>query len=69
MKDPKSARFYPLPKTHKSLHNVPGCSVLYSSGYYTENIFSFLNHHLQPVAKVVKSYIKSLSLCYVLWMV
>ena len=58
MKDPKSARLYILPKTHKSLHNVPGRPVTYSSGYYTENISSFLNHHLQPVAKAVKSYIK-----------
>ena len=28
------------------------------SGYSTENIFSFLDHHLQPPAQAVKSYIK-----------
>ena len=26
--------------------------------YYTENISSFLDHHLQPLAQPVKSYIK-----------
>ena len=58
MKDPKFARFYLLPKIHKRLHNVPGRPVISNSGYYTENISSFLDHHLQPLAQVVKSYIK-----------
>ena len=48
MKDPKFSR----------LHDVPGRSVIYISGYYTENISSFLDHHLQPLAQAVKSYIK-----------
>ena len=58
MKDPKFARFYLLPKIHKRLHNVPGRPVISNSGYYTENISSFLDHHLQPLAQAVKSYIK-----------
>ena len=58
MKDPKFARFYLLPKIHKRLHNVPGRPVISNSGYYTENISSFLDHHLQPLAQPVKSYIK-----------
>ena len=58
MKDPKFARFYLLPKIHKRLHNVPGRPVISNSGYYTENISSFLDYHLQPLAQVVKSYIK-----------
>ena len=58
MKDPKFARFYLLPKIHKRLHNVPGRPVISNSGYYTENISSFLDHHLQPLAPAVKSYIK-----------
>ena len=58
MKGPKFARFYLLPKIHKRLHNVPGRPVISNSGYYTENISSFLDHHLQPLAQAVKSYIK-----------
>ena len=58
MKDPKFARFYLLPKICKRLHNVPGRPVISNSGYYTENISSFLDHHLQPLAQAVKSYIK-----------
>ena len=58
MKDPKFARFYLLPKIHKRLHNVPGRPVISNSGYYTETISSFLDHHLQPLDQAVKSYIK-----------
>ena len=50
-KDPKFARFYLLPKIHKRLHNVPGRPVISNCGYYTENISSFLDYHLQPLAK------------------
>ena len=58
MKDPKFASFYLLPKTHKWLRNVPGRPVITNSGHYAENISSFLDHHLQSLAQVVKSYIK-----------
>ena len=58
MKDPKFARFYLLPKTHKRLHNVPGRPVITNGGHYAENISSFLDHDLQPLAQAVKSYIK-----------
>ena len=58
MKDPKFSRFYLLPKTHKRLHNVPGRPVITNSGRYAENISSFLDHDLQPLAQAVKSYIK-----------
>ena len=57
-KDPKFARFYLLPKIHKRLHNVPGRPVISNCGYYTENISSFLDYHLKPLAKKVESYIK-----------
>ena len=53
LKNPKFARFYLLPKIHKSLHNAPGRSVISNCGFYTENISSFLNHHLQPIAQKV----------------
>ena len=58
MKDSKFAMFYLLPKIHKRLHVVPGRPVGSNSSYYTENIFSFLDHHLQTLARAVKSYIK-----------
>ena len=58
VKDPKFARFYLLPKIHKRLHNAPGRPVISNCGFYTENIFSFLHHHLQPVAQKVNSFIK-----------
>ena len=58
VKDPKFARFYLLPKIHKRLHNVPGRPVISNCGFYTENISSFLDHHLQPTAQKVNSFIK-----------
>ena len=69
MKYPKFVRFYLLPKIHKRLHNVPGRPVITNSGHYAENISSFLDHHLQPLAQVVRSYIKDTNeflkkLCY-----
>ena len=60
MKDPKFARFYLLTKIHKRLHNVPGRPVISNSGYYTETISSFLDHHLQPLAQAIKSTIGTL---------
>ena len=40
------------------MHDVPGRPVISNCGYYTENISSFLDFHLQPLAREVKSYIK-----------
>ena len=54
----KTSRFYLLPKIHKRLHNVPGRPVISNCGYYTENISSFLDYHLKPLAKKVEPYIK-----------
>ena len=33
---------------------ISGRPVMSSSGYYIENISSFLDHHLQPLAQAVK---------------
>ena len=57
-KDPKFARFYFLPKIHKQFYNVPGIPVVPNCGYYTENISSFLDYHLQYLGKKVEFYIK-----------
>ena len=56
--DPRLGRFYLLPKIHKRLNSVPGRPVISNCGYLTENISSFLDFHLQPLAKKIKSFIK-----------
>ena len=48
-------RFYLFPKILKRLHKVPGRPVISNCGYFTENISSFVDYHLQPL---VKSFIK-----------
>ena len=57
-KDPQFARFYLLSKIHKQLNNVPSRTVTANCAYYTENISTFLDFHLQPLAQAVKLYIK-----------
>ena len=42
-------------------NNVPGWPVISNCGYYTENISSFLDYQLQPLAQKEKSYIKDTS--------
>ena len=58
VKDPKLERFYLLPKVHKRVYDAPGRPVISNCGFYTENISSFLDFHLQPLAQELKSYIK-----------
>ena len=47
----KLGRFYLLPKIHKRLHNVRDRPVISSSSYFIENISSFLDFHLKPLAQ------------------
>ena len=56
--NPRLARFYLLPKIHKRLKGVPGRPVVSHVGFHTERISSFIDYHLQPLAKNVKSYVK-----------
>ena len=46
------------PTIHKRLSDVPGHLVLSNCGAPTEKVSKFLDHHLQPVIKEGKSYIK-----------
>ena len=57
----KFGRFCFLPKTHKSMHNIPGRPMISNCGFYTENISAFLDHQLKPIAIQVKSYIKEIN--------
>ena len=49
---------YLLPKIHKSLFDVPGHPVNSNCGTTTEIVSEFLDHHLQPVMKGGRSYVK-----------
>ena len=42
----------------KRLHNAPARPVVSNSSYFTDNISSFLDFHLKPLAQKVKSYIQ-----------
>ena len=50
---------YLLPKTRKRLYNFLGRPVISNCGTSTEKMSEFLDHHLQPVMKGGKSYIKA----------
>ena len=52
-------KMYLLPKTRKRLYNFLGRPVISNCGTSTENMSEFLDHHLQPVMKGGKSYIKA----------
>ena len=58
LSSPRFARFYLLLRVHKRLHDVPVSPVILNCGFYKENISSFLDHHLQPIAQKVNSFIK-----------
>ena len=58
MNDSKLGRFYLFPKIYKRLHNVPGRPVISNSSYFTDDISSFLDFYLKPLAQKVKSYIQ-----------
>ena len=49
---------YFLPKIHKRLNNVPERPVISNCRTPTEKLSEFLDHHLQPVMKTGKFYIK-----------
>ena len=37
---------------------MPGRPAISNSGFYTENISSFIEYHLKPLAQNVKSYVR-----------
>ena len=54
-------KMYLLPKIHKRIYNVAGCPVISNCGTPTEKMSKFLDHHLQPVTKGAKSYVKDIN--------
>ena len=54
--DPRTPKFYALPKIHKK-----GNPVVSSINCHTSNIPKFVDHPLQPIVKQIPSYIKDLN--------
>ena len=52
------SKMHILLKIHKRLNDVPRCPVISNCSTPTKNLFKFLDHHLQPIMKVWKPYIK-----------
>ena len=53
---PRTPRFYITPKIHK--RGNPGYPVVSSFNYHTVNISKYIGYHLQPIVKLIPSYIK-----------
>ena len=51
-------KMYLLPKIHKRLFDVPGRPAISNCGIPIEKASEFLDHHLQPVMKGGRSYVK-----------
>ena len=56
VENPKTAKFYLLPKIHKK--GNPGRPITNAIGCPTSKIAEFVNHQLQPMVEKLKSYIK-----------
>ena len=57
-KKPKAARFYLLPKIHKSITSPPGRPIISSNGCPTERISAFVDTLLKPLVTTVPSFIR-----------
>ena len=55
-KDPRTPKFYMLPKVHKP--NNPGRPIIAAINSPTTNLSRYVDHHLQPLAEKLPSYIK-----------
>ena len=54
--DPKSGRFYILPKIHKT--GNPDRPIASSNSHPSERISQFVDHHLKPLVHTTHSFIK-----------
>jgi hypothetical protein len=54
----RPAKFYTLPKIHKSLENPPGRPIMSGNNHPTEMLSQFVDLHINPMLKHIGSYIK-----------
>ena len=54
--NPKTSRFYMLPKVHKK--GNPGRPIISAIDNHTSSIAAYVDHHLQPLAEQLPSYVK-----------
>jgi hypothetical protein len=54
----KTARFYLLPKIHKGINPPPGRPIVSANGCPTERISQLVDHFLNPLSNLHKSYVK-----------
>ena len=57
-KEPKTPRFYTLPKIHKSTQPPPGHPILSANQSPTEQISAFVDYFLKPTIPYQRSYVK-----------
>ena len=55
---PRPARFYLLPKIHKSLSNPPGRPIMSGNNHPTEKLSEYVDFHLKPHIPKIDSYLK-----------
>ena len=55
-KDPRTPKFYMLPKVHKPNH--PGRPIIAAVNSPTTNLARYVDHHLQPLPEKLPSYVK-----------
>ena len=58
---PRPARFYLLPKIHKSIQNPPGRPIMSGNKHPTEKLSEYVDFHLKPHVPKIKSYLKDTS--------
>ena len=57
-KEPKTPRFYTLPKIHKQTRPPPGRPILSANQSPTEHISAFVDYFLKPTIPRLRSYVK-----------
>jgi len=57
--EPRTARFYTLPKIHKNKFPPPGRPIISGNGCPTERISQFVDHFIKDISPKGRSYVKS----------
>ena len=56
--EPRTAKFYLLPKLHKNQRRLPGRPIILANRCSTECVSEFVDHFLKPLVPTIKSYIE-----------